>query len=286
MLIEYQITPDGVKKINKVDMAIKRLKSFEPDDGYALAFSGGKDSVVIKRLAEMAGVKYDPRYSITTVDPPELVKFVRSQNVQTVKAKYNDGKQITMWNLIVREKMPPTRFARYCCAKLKENSTCGKLTITGVRWAESGRRKKYMGVARVFGKQKKDGVIYNMDNDDARRMVEQCYRTRTTIINPIIDWSDDDVWEFIRSEHIPYCGLYDDGFKRIGCIGCPMTVHQEYTLKRWPKYMDAYIRTFDKMIMARTECGLKNDKWKTGTDVMDWWLGKTKPINESQLLLW
>lgn len=62
----------------KVETAIERIKTFEPPEGYFLAFSGGKDSVVIKALADMAGVKYDAHYNITSVDPPELVRFVKT----------------------------------------------------------------------------------------------------------------------------------------------------------------------------------------------------------------
>lgn len=46
-----------------VEVAIERLKAFEPEEGYYLAFSGGKDSVVIKELANIAGVKYDAHYT-------------------------------------------------------------------------------------------------------------------------------------------------------------------------------------------------------------------------------
>ena len=110
-LIEY--TLDG--KIDKVKQAIQYFKSFEPEEWYFLAFSGGKDSVVIKRLAEMAGVKFDAHYSVTSVDPPELVRFIKSMpDVQRDIPAYADGRPITMWNLIPRKKMPPTRLIRYC----------------------------------------------------------------------------------------------------------------------------------------------------------------------------
>lgn len=108
---------------DKVDKAIMRLQSYEPPEGYYLCFSGGKDSVVIKALADMAGVKYDAHYSITTVDPPELIYFIREhhKDVEFEYPRDNDGNRITMWNLIPRKQMPPTRLARYCCQYLKEN---------------------------------------------------------------------------------------------------------------------------------------------------------------------
>ena len=71
----------------KLEVAIQRLKTFEPSEGYYLAFSGGKDSVVIKALADMAGVKYDAHYNVTSVDPPELVRFIK-EKYPDVEQKY------------------------------------------------------------------------------------------------------------------------------------------------------------------------------------------------------
>lgn len=106
---------------DRVQVAIERIQTFEPPDGYYLAFSGGKDSVVIKALADMAEVKYDAHYSLTSVDPPELVQFIKSfDDVIIDVPKDKDGNRITMWNLIPRKKMPPTRIVRYCCKELKD----------------------------------------------------------------------------------------------------------------------------------------------------------------------
>lgn len=66
-------------KHDKVERAIQIAKSFEPQEGYYLAYSGGKDSTVVKAILDMAGVKYDTHYNVTTVDPPELVRHIISQ---------------------------------------------------------------------------------------------------------------------------------------------------------------------------------------------------------------
>ena len=134
---------------DKVDLAIDTLRFFEPKDGsgYYLAFSGGKDSVCLKALADMAGVKYDAHYSVSSVDPPELVRFIKQYHPD-VKFEHSfdkDGKPYTMWNLIPRNSMPPTRLARYCCKYLKESSGEGRVSLTGVRWAESVNRQKNQG---------------------------------------------------------------------------------------------------------------------------------------------
>lgn len=277
--------------LQKVNASISRIKAFEPPDGYEVGFSGGKDSCVVDALAQIAGVNYTKRYRVTSVDPPELVQFIKEKHPAAIREipRYADGSPITMWNLIPKKLMPPTRMVRYCCDKLKESAGIGKLTITGVRWAESTNRKNNQGLVtlRTPGKQseeivsstegaalnKNGGVILNNDNDDSRKLVEQCYQKRKTVINPIIDWTDKNVWEFIRAEKIPVCGLYEEGFHRLGCIGCPMagTKEREREFLRWPKYKAQYIRTFEKMRIVRVERGLKSE-WISGQDVFNWWM--------------
>lgn len=266
-----RITFDG--EIDMVQRAIDRLRAFEPKEGYWLAYSGGKDSIVIKRLAEMAGVKFEAHYNVTSVDPPELVRFIKKQkDVYFDIPKDKNGKPITMWSLIAKKKMPPTRIVRYCCAHLKEAAGKGRLTITGVRWAESLRRKNDRHLVDISAAKKENRIIYNDENDEARRMVESCYRTQKTLINPIIDWTDEEVWQFIKEQKLEYCKLYDEGCKRLGCIGCPMNTHQKEELEKYPKYKKQYLLAFDKMLK---NYDIPPKSWKTAQDVYDWWLGET-----------
>lgn len=104
-------------------------------------------------------------------------------------------------------------------------------------------------------------------------MVEQCYRRHKTNVNPIIDWTDKDVWEFINAHKIRYCSLYNEGFNRIGCIGCPMAAKREREIEfaRWPKYEWSYRRAFEKMLKERKLKGRKTE-WQTAIDVFNWWM--------------
>ena len=141
--------------IDKVQTAIDRLRAFEPKDRpYWLAFSGGKDSCVILELAKMAGVNFEAHYSVTSVDPPELVRFIKKQHPEVSFDIPHDknGKAISMWTLLKTNSIPPTRLSRYCCKKLKESSGKGTVTITGVRWAESVSRKANQGVVTITPK--------------------------------------------------------------------------------------------------------------------------------------
>ena len=149
----------------KVDKSIERLKAFEPAEGYYLAFSGGKDSCVCKALCDMAAVKYDAVYRVTSVDPPELVRFIKEKHpdVKREVPRDKDGKVITMWNLIPKKMLPPTRLVRYCCQQLKESGGDGRLTVTGVRWAESVNRQRNQGEITVYGKKAAKELLDNSD---------------------------------------------------------------------------------------------------------------------------
>lgn len=295
MLGQTKFATDG-EICDKVELAIKRLKAFEPPEGYYLAFSGGKDSQCVYHLAKMAGVKFDAHYNVTSVDPPELVQFIK-KNYPDVKFDYprnNKGKVITMWNLIPAERMPPTRLARYCCEMLKETSGKGRYTVTGVRQAESANRKRNQGVVTVpnaddklqeelenlganFTQTPRGGVVLNYDDSTGRRMSEHCIRTGKVLINPIIDWEEEDVWEFLNSNGIKHCCLYDEGLTRLGCIGCPMknAKGQKKDFERWKKYEGFYLKAFQRMIDIRKERGLNTEQWDTPEAVMRWWLGET-----------
>ena len=115
------------------------------------------------------------------------------------------------------------------------------------------------------------------DNEESRRMVEHCYKRTKVTVNPIIDWEDSEIWDFIKAHSIPYCSLYDEGFQRIGCIGCPMarTRGREQEFIRWPKYKEAYLRAFKKMLEEREKKGivwLQQDQKVNEIDVYNWWM--------------
>lgn len=126
-------------EIDKVDLAIRRIKLHEPPEGYYVAFSGGKDSCVILDLVKRAGAKFSAHLNITTVDPPEVLKFVRQNYPEVTMEK----PKISMKKLIEKKGILPTRLARYCCAEFKERGGIGRFVVTGVRHAESVRRRKW-----------------------------------------------------------------------------------------------------------------------------------------------
>ena len=152
MIEQLAFTSDGRIR-GKVEAAIQRLQCFEPEEGYYVAFSGGKDSQCVYHLCQMAGVKFDAHYAVTSVDPPELVQFIKEHYPDAWLNRMHqyrpDGKCVTMWNLIADHTLPPTRKVRYCCDQLKEPGGMGRVVVTGVRWAESSNRSAMHGVVTL-----------------------------------------------------------------------------------------------------------------------------------------
>lgn len=271
-------------------IAIERLKTASEMSLHhyglplVLTDSGGKDSSVCKELALRAGIPFEIMHNHTTADAPETVRFVRSEakRFENLGIKYTinmptyKGKRTSMWGLIPQKLMPPTRLVRYCCSVLKETGGAGRFITTGVRWAESASRKNSRGIYEKNG-DKEHRVILNNDNDDRRRLFENCRLKSKRTVNPIIDWSDTDVWQFLVDTKAPVNHLYAEGWCRVGCVGCPMASKKdrEEEFLRWPKYKNLYIKAFDHMLEERKQRGKADGSWSNGAggrDVFNWWM--------------
>jgi len=271
---------------DKIAIAIMRIKEFEPMAiqnniaGYYVCISGGKDSSVIQELCIMAGVKCEFVHNHTSVDHPETVYFIRREQKRIQGLGYtfdisyprfSDGKQKTMWNRIPTNGLP-LRNQRWCCKELKEFGGDSRYCITGVRWAESVRRSKNRAVHEIKGKTVREHIILNNDNDMARKLTEMCLVKRRFVLNPIIDWSDQDVWDFISEKKLPINPLYQQGWKRVGCIGCPMASTKK-ELDMFPKYKAAYFRAAERHIKHRQTVGLPEKSiMETAEKYFEWWL--------------
>ena len=244
-------------------------------------YSGGKDSDVMLELLIRSGIPFEVQNSHTTADAPETVYHIRKvfKRLELKGIKYTidypkyKGERTSMWSLIPQKLMPPTRLVRYCCQVLKEGAGDGRMVATGVRWDESSQRASRGGM-EIIGRTKKEAIILTNDNTDKRRFFEKCEARAKSVCNPIIEWKNADIWDFIHSEKIEINPLYKCGFDRVGCIGCPMANKKRYfEFSVYPKYKQMYIKAFEKMIQERLRRGLET-QWETGEEVFAWWMNE------------
>lgn len=273
-----------------MDLEQKAIKRIQTASEMSLAhygkplvctYSGGKDSEVMLELFRRAGIPYEVHNNHTTADAPPTVRHIRKvfhklEN-EGIKCEIEyptyKGKPTSMWKLIPEKKMPPTRVVRYCCEVLKETGCANRYIATGVRWAESTQRKQRTQFEKI-GKAKKDKVTFSdavmlmNDNDEKRRMTELCMQKNKMVVNPIIDWRDSDIWEYIRSQKLQVCELYNMGYDRVGCIGCPMAGKSRWKeFADFPEYKKLYIHAFDRMVKINPKYS-----WQTGEQVFRWWM--------------
>ena len=233
--------------VDKVADSIKLLRDNEPSEGYYVCFSGGKDSTCILELVKRAGVKFDAHYQFTDIEPPEAQDFIRRCHPEVIW----DYPSTSMAELIVKNVIPPMRFAQYCCRCLKRCFGKGRVKVTGIRGGESHGRKLKPPVDKL-----KDGTVH---------------------VNAILNWSTADVWQFIHENNLPYCSLYDEGFPRVGCVLCPnqTKAQTQRDLKRFPSIVEYYRQACRKSFEANRDKFTgqrKSANWTCGDDLFNWWV--------------
>lgn len=170
-----------------------------------VSFSGGKDSTVTAHLVRAVVPNVKIIFADTSNEFPETYAFIRKLKRQgwkiiTVKAPY------TFLDL-VRYFGPPPRNGSWCALMLKALPV--NLAIRKLRLK---RHLSFQGIRRAEGIKRKD----------RQRLYPDPWIKDRMIANPILHWSDEEVWDYIRSFRLDYCKLYDTTpLKRTGCMLCP-----------------------------------------------------------------
>lgn len=255
---------------SKIEYSIALLRKCEqmalnmdPENGFYLAFSGGKDSQVLYHIAKMAGVKFKAHMDLTSVDPPEVIRFVKRNypDVELIKPK------MSIYDMALKKHLVPTRTIRWCCAEYKEMSGAGKVTLIGIRHAESQRRSKRN---ELETSDRKFSGSFDQFSEHKEKMVTCVGGKDKILVSPIISWTDKDVWDFLNGNNIEHCPLYDEGYKRIGCILCPMANYKQKVkdMKRFPHVRHKWIQTIQKLIDA----GYINNNFSDAEFGFSWWI--------------
>lgn len=289
---------DKIKEAERTLKLASDMSDYYYHKPLIICYSGGKDSDVLLDIAKkcLDHDAFEVLNSHTTVDAPDTVYHIRevfkqceAQGIKTtIQMPTYKGKPTSMWRLIEEKTLPPTRLMRYCCSILKEASTPNRMAAVGVRESESvGRRGR--GEFGVLGHRKADAewrstghtyAMFKLDQfggEDAYQcqIVQACKQNKDTLINPIYHFTDADIWAYVRKYNVPMNPLYAKGYKRVGCIGCPLggAKHQNKEFNDFPKYKENYIKAFDRAIEKRRREGRVNT-FSCGEEQMRWWLGE------------
>ena len=248
--------------IRKAEKIALRL---DPVDGFYNTFSGGKDSQCLYHLVKLAGVKAKTHMNLTSVDPPEVIRFVKTQypDVELIKPK------MSIYDMAKKKHILPTRTLRWCCKKFKEMGGVGKVALVGIRKEESTRRAKRQEISTsIKGKRKEE--TFDQWSEHEEKMVTCVGGKDKILVSPIIYWTWRDVWEFLNTNGIPHCELYDQGYTRIGCICCPMSQPRQKRkeIERWPHVKRGWLKTIQWLI----DNGYVNYNYADAETGFRWWI--------------
>lgn len=258
--------------MKKEQIVIEKLRKWEPlalelnPDGFFVAFSGGKDSVVMYDLVRRAGVRHRAFYSVTSIDPPDNVYYIRQHfpEVEFIHPKRNFFK-------LIETKGLPTIMRRYCCERLKEGLGAGYMVLTGVRAAESRKRAGYAEIEIFSRRVEHQGKPRGRSFEQLMESEHQCIKGRDKLmVRPILDWSDEEVWQYIREHHLPLNPCYQM-HGRVGCMFCPFASKEDIEKyeRQYPRFKPLIIRALTRY-WSKTE----NHYADTPEEYYEYW--KTK----------
>ena len=235
-----EINDEGVRYIRRY------LSKYSIDEMF-VSFSGGKDSTVISHLVTKAlGTRNvlhifgdtTLEHDLTYKYKERFLKNEESKGIPLISARNNEKN----FEDLCESVGPPSRVMRWCCTVFKTGAITRKisaafknktniLTFYGIRRSESASRDKY-------------------DREsDSPKIAKQ------TVVSPIIDWVDFDVWLYILTEKIDFNEAYELGYSRVGCWCCPNNgnwseflakVHMYGKYCKWRELLLNFARQTDK----------------------------------------
>lgn len=251
---------DATKR--KIEDSVKLIQQYEQEadkyGGFHTAYSGGKDSEVLLWLMNLSGVKHMPFHNVTTIDPPENIRFIRKTHpeVQIITPPLN------FFQLVEKQGYLPDMQHRFCCRKLKEDTFKG-FVATGVRHDESQTRANYIP------------VCFNSKNTSEQKTYSpaKMRKNRKVHFRPMLQFQENEIWEIIEEQNLTLNPIYES-YGRVGCMFCPYKNKKEmlYSAKSYPKYFKLLLRTISNIMQNKNY--MSEFKNATPLSIFLWWISK------------
>lgn len=256
--VEYSI--DLIRKGERLALALN------PQDGYFVGFSGGKDSQALLQLVKMAGVRYKAYYSVTTNDPPLNVYFIRQHYPEVVFLHPRQN----FFKLVEKSGLP-TMFRRFCCGVLKEEAGVGCAVLTGVRADESRKRAAYNEVQVYSHRKEHSEHTHTRTIELIEENEHRCIKGKDKLmIYPLLRWTESDVWQFLHEQGLPTNPCYNQT-GRVGCMFCPFSGKGqiEYYETQYPKFKERLLQSLTVYWERYDEHELESPE-----QYYEWWKSK------------
>lgn len=235
-----------------------------------VAFSGGKDSIVLYALAKAVLPTVKAVYAVTTIDPPELLKFIKQAYPEVIWQK----PKMSIFKLSEKNGILPNQTRRFCCSEFKEVVGTGKIVMTGVRREESVKRSKRKAIS--VHKNKK--AIFETDEYSDEILTYCISGKEKIVVNPIINLTEKDVWRYISENNLPYpVELYKKN-KRVGCLMCPLKNSKSRIedAKEYPYFAKRWLETIINISKQKSR---KGSIWNNApSQVFEYWLTWNKGV--------
>jgi len=247
----------------KIDLAVKLIRAWLPKfpDKFYLGFSGGADSVILKHITTVAVGRgnFDAVYCVSPIDPRPIHQFIKAEHPDVIWEYHARG----FWKMVDHKGLP-FRQRRWCCSIIKEAGGQGRVVLIGNRRDESPRRKSQCFVENARGTGNK------------------------LLLRPILDFTDNDRWRYIRENNLAYVSLYDEGaerlgygegiFQRLGCVLCPFSRQIVREEQYFPEIVKLWKLACERIVANTKARGYKTKKGKdvkhkfeTGEELYQWW---------------
>ncbi|MEM4234893.1 MAG: phosphoadenosine phosphosulfate reductase family protein [Candidatus Methanomethylicaceae archaeon] len=269
----YRLDLDG-----KLSLAREVMQFIlDATESVAVAFSGGRDSLVALHIA----LQYKPDVKVlfvnTSIEFPETLRYVRWLAEEWQLNFYEVKPRVNFWRLAEEQGLPVAgrgnttfmrKLAQKSCVKLS-NSCCRRMKETPAR--QFYKEHRIEGV--ITGLRVSESLMRKLNFADYGA-VRYSSTYNTLVAWPLYAWKDEDIQEYITRHQLPVNPLYEMGYKRVGCWACLQDMFYKdsrlFTLQQQhPKMYQSLRKKFGDKMMRLLSAWAGLEEWEFQEEHLD-----------------